>query len=177
MAIDLAALRAKLAAQKAATTASTTGATNGIANGNTVPNSTGAIQASVPSSSVNNVPTVGSGGGNTKTILAASTPAPTVNPPAKLGTSKTTEIDHMDFLSKMNSLSEAIHKQHPTMPVLLRQIHKQLRDDPELVSTLDEDAIGIVVKGLQIQTKTELVTAATKTTKAKKNPAIDLSMF
>lgn len=170
MALDLAALKAKLAAQKAAATATTPAAEetkNEISNptSNNVVAGSGA-DSSVPSVSVGN--------------LASSDAAiPTVNAPDKLGTSKTSEIDHMDFLAKMNSLSEAIHKQHPTMPVLLMQIHKQLRSDPELVTTLDDAAIGIIVKGLQVQTKTELVAEAIKGTgsKKKKNPALSVDML
>lgn len=102
----------------------------------------------------------------------------TVTAPAVLGTAKTTEIDHIDFLSKMNKLAEAIHTKHPTMPVLLMQIHKQLRADPELVTTLDEDAIGIIVTGLQIQTKTELVTTVVKESRSKaKKIAISTDML
>lgn len=110
--------------------------------------------------------------------VAPATPVPTVSAPAILGTAKTTEIDHLDFLSKMNRLAEAIHTKHPTMPVLLMQIHKQLRADPELVTTLDEDAIGIVVSGLQVVTKTELVSVALKESKTKaKKLAISADMF
>lgn len=95
-----------------------------------------------------------------------------------LGTERTTEIDHLEFLSKMNQLQEAIHTQHPQMPQLLRVIHKQLLADPELVTLLNEEAIGIVVKGLEIQTKTELVSVVLKEskTKAKKIP-LDTDMF
>lgn len=159
MAIDLVALKAKIAAQKAAASVSTITAT---------------ITASNP---VANTVSVISTTEETKTI---ETPAPTINAPATLGTSKTSEIDHLDFIAKMNSLAEAIHKQHPTMPVLLQQIHKQLRNDPELVTTLDEDAIGVVVKGLQVQTKTELVVEAVKKAssgRSKKNPALSTDMF
>jgi hypothetical protein len=161
MPIDLAALKAKLAAQK------------------TVPTDTPVV--TTPTVQVTNetntqVATTGGASGNSGSTVS-SAPAPTINAPTVLGTSKTTEIDHLDFLAKMNSLAEAIHNQHPTMPVLLMQIHKQLRADPELVTTLEEDAIGIIVKGLQIQTKTELIAAATKPTRAKKNPAVSIDMF
>lgn len=169
MAIDLAALRAKLAAQKAAAPTSAPAQTQ-VTNANT--------QTTVPSNGASVlVPSTSNSGTSASVSSNNNTPVPTVSAPEKLGTSKTTEIEHLDFLSKMNSLSDAIHKQHPTMPVLLMQIHKQLRSDPELVTTLDDDAIGIIVKGLQVQTKTELVAEATKTTKKKKNPAIALDMF
>lgn len=161
MALDLAALKAKIAAQKAAATPPAQ-----------VQNET--PKTSIAATTATLKPTIQQ---QQPQAVASTEQAPTVNPPATLGTSKTTEIDHLDFIAKMNSLSEAIHRQHPTMPVLLMQIHKQLRADPELVTTLDEDAIGIVVKGLQIQTKTELVTAATKPTRAKKNAALSVDML
>lgn len=173
MGIDLAALRAKLAAQKAATPAATPSPAT-----KETPNET----SNTPSNNVvagTAVVTTGSTNSN-GSVPSSTAVVPTVNAPAALGTSKTTEIEHLDFLSKMNSLAEAIHKQHPTMPVLLMQIHKQLRNDPELVTTLDEDAIGIIVRGLQIQTKTELVAEAVKKSssgRAKKNPALSTDMF
>lgn len=77
------------------------------------------------------------------------------------------DINHLDFLSKLTELHEAIHKQHPQMPILLRTIHKQLMEDPELTTLLNEEAIGVVVTGLQIQTKTQLITIATKESKSK----------
>lgn len=165
MAIDLAALKAKIAAQKAAN------ATAGASNENT---------ASTGINVTTNVVDGGNSQDATVSSMGTGEVVPTVKTPEKLGTSKTSEIDHLDFLSKMNSLSEAILKQHPTMPVLLKQIHTQLRNDPELVTTLDEDAIGIIVKGLQVQTKTELVQQVIKDTSSgrkKKSAAIDIGMF
>jgi hypothetical protein len=169
MAIDLTALKAKIAAQRAAQEAQkaqekTTNETSNSTSNNVV-EGTGTDVAVVSNSS-------GTGGTVAENI-------PTVTAPANLGTAKTTEIDHIDFIGKLNSLAEAIHKQHPTMPVLLRQIHTQLRNDPELVTTLDEDAIGIVVRGLQIQTKTELVSEVVKKSsgKSKKNPALTVDML
>ncbi len=92
--------------------------------------------------------------------------------------SKTQDINHLEFLSKMNALQEAIHTQHPTMPVLLFQIHTQLREDPEIVTLLNEEAIGVIVKGLEIQTKTELITTVVKQSKAKdKKTPLTLDML
>lgn len=169
MAIDLAALKAKLAAQKAVTTTEPT---------NVQVKDSGNTSSNVP------VGTATNGDSNTSSVAVVSSSnqstvsVPTVSAPAILGTAKTTEIDHLDFLSKMNALAGAIHAQHPTMPVLLMQIHKQLRADPELVTTLDEDGIGIIVKGLQIQTKTELVSVVVKESKSKKNKtALSVDMF
>lgn len=78
----------------------------------------------------------------------------------------TQNIEHIEFLSKMNTLANALHTQHPSMPVLLMQIHKQIKSDPELSILLDEDAIGIIVKGLEVQTKTELAVKVAKQSKA-----------
>lgn len=163
MGIDLAALKAKLAAQKAATTTGDANETN--TNGTQVATVTGVHADS---------------GTVARTSVVSAPIAPTpLTVPAVLGTTKTTEIDHLDFLAKLNSLQEAIHTQHPTMPVLLMQIHKQLRNDPELVTLLNEDAIGVVVKGLQIHTKTELVSQVMKETKPgrKKATAISVDML
>lgn len=170
MAIDLAALRAKIAAQKAAAsqTQQVTNETNTKAETAPATGSTSVVVVSGSSTPAASVSTTNN------------TQVATVSAPAILGTSKTTEIGHLDFLSKMNALAQAIHSQHPTMPVLLMQIHKQLRTDPELVTTLDEDAIGIIVRGLQIQTKTELVAEAVKKSssgRTKKNPALSTDMF
>lgn len=169
MAIDLTALKAKIAAQKAAQAAQekpkdeTNKNTSAlVVQSSNVPSTSSSVSTSDNGSTDNN------------------SPVPTVSAPSQLGTAKTTEIDHIDFISKMNSLAEAIHKQHPTMPVLLRQIHTQLRNDPELVTTLDEDAIGIIVRGLQIQTKTELVAEVVKKTssgRSKKVPALSVDML
>lgn len=90
----------------------------------------------------------------------------------------TSDIDHLEFLTKMNALRDAIHTKHPTMPVLLMQIHKQLTADPEIVTLLNEEGIGIIVKGLEIQTKTELVSVVVKQNKAKdKKTKLELDMF
>jgi hypothetical protein len=165
MALDLAALRAKIAAQKLAKEQETKN------------EASASPSANLPTSSA------------TAVVVSESSPAqgtpqsnavvPTVSAPERLGTAKTTEIDHLNFIGKMNSLAEAIHHQHPTMPVLLKQIHTHLRNDPELVTTLDEEGIGIIVRGLQIQTKTELVTQAVKDTsgRKKKSAALSTDMF
>lgn len=73
---------------------------------------------------------------------------------------------------KVAALQEALISVHPTMPVLLKTIHTQLRADTDLVTTLSEEEIAVIVNGLKQQTKTELATTmlkSGKTTKALKN--------
>jgi hypothetical protein len=63
---------------------------------------------------------------------------------------------------KIASLEAAILESHPTIPILLQQIHRQLKADPACVTLLSEDEIGIIVSGLKRQTQTELVSASMK---------------
>lgn len=101
-----------------------------------------------------------------------------IQPVATIGTERTSDIDHLDFLSKLDELQQAIHHTHPHMPVLLMKIHKQLTADPELVTVLSEDQIGIIVNGLKIQTKTELVGTIAKQAKSRdKKTKLTADMF
>ena len=68
---------------------------------------------------------------------------------------------------KIASLQSALLESNPRLPVILRDIHKQLKEDPEVVTLLDESEIAIVVSGLKRQTMTEIATAAVKSTKSK----------
>ena len=49
-------------------------------------------------------------------------------------------------------LEDAIKTAHPTMPVLLREIHSILKKDPEVVTLLSEEEIAVLVNGLEKQT-------------------------
>lgn len=71
-----------------------------------------------------------------------------------------------EFKEKVARLQEALLSSHPSMPVLLRDIHTHLRKDPEIVTLLTEDEIGCIVNGLKKQTQTEIVTAPAKKTSA-----------
>lgn len=171
MALDLAALKAKLAARKAAefsqsvqsTIVDITEVKNDIPNISepSVNSSECDITSTEPVQPVSSIQVAA-----TNTVIQGA------------GTSRTVSIDHLDFLSKLQELQEALHHQHPKMPVLLMLIHKQLRTDPELVSTLSEEEIGTIVNGLKIQTKTEMVGTLAKQSKAKdKKTKLDASMF
>jgi hypothetical protein len=67
-----------------------------------------------------------------------------------------------ELREKVLRLSEAILSKHPTMPVLLREIHTTLRQQPENVTLMTEEEINIIVSGLKVQTNTEFSAAALK---------------
>lgn len=62
-----------------------------------------------------------------------------------------------EFQEKLASLQQAILSRHPTMPTLLQEIHRTLKQYPENVTLMNEDEIAIVVSGLMQQTQTILV--------------------
>ncbi len=71
---------------------------------------------------------------------------------------------------KLALLEQQLLSATPNMPVLLREIHKNLKADPDIVTLLSEEECSILVRGLKKQTATEIATKATKT-KAKKAQA------
>ena len=170
MAIDLAALRAKLAAKTAAVTGDTNNEEIKIVV--ELPVNSQTERPEVVSSSMAIDVTASDSVEDNKLVTAVPAASPTT------GADRTVSIDHMDFLSKIQELETAILTQHPTMPVLLMKIHKQIAADPELVTVISEEEIGIIVNGLKIQTKTELVGTIAKQSKARdKKTKLDLSMF
>ena len=76
---------------------------------------------------------------------------------------------------KVAELQELIHKAHPRMPMLLRDIHSILKADPDNVTLLSESDIGVIVSGLKLQTKTVITAAALgKKTSLKNTQLADL---
>lgn len=67
---------------------------------------------------------------------------------------------------KVTALEDAMLHLHPTMPYLLREIHTQLRADPELVTTLSDEEVGCLVRGLKLQTNTIIAAKVVKESKA-----------
>lgn len=63
---------------------------------------------------------------------------------------------------KVSDLQSQLLSQNPNLPMLLRDIHKQLAEDPQIVTILTEDDIGIIVSGLKKQTQTEIATGVAK---------------
>lgn len=76
---------------------------------------------------------------------------------------------------KIAELAELIHNAHPRMPMLLREIHTILKQDPDNVTLLSEEDIGVIVNGLKKQTAT-VITAGilSKKTKLKDTQLADL---
>jgi hypothetical protein len=64
---------------------------------------------------------------------------------------------------KLLSLEAALLEGTPNMPQLLRDIHRNLKKDPDIVTLLSEDECAILVQGLKVQTNTEISTKALKT--------------
>ncbi len=67
---------------------------------------------------------------------------------------------------KVLSLETAIKSRHPTMPTLLQEIWKALKAQPENVTLMTEEEMGILVSGLQVQTNTTLAQSAVKASKS-----------
>lgn len=74
---------------------------------------------------------------------------------------------HEQIQEKILSLQNALLEKHPQMPVLLREIHTTLKNDPAIVTLMSEDEIAIIVSGLKAQTSTQILVGATKTSAAK----------
>lgn len=68
---------------------------------------------------------------------------------------------------KILELQSALVSAHSQMPVLLRLIHQQLKQDPEIVTILTEQEISVIVSGLKKQTNTEISAAVMKSGKRK----------
>lgn len=74
-----------------------------------------------------------------------------------------------EIKEKLAQLEAALLESLPTMPTLLRDIHRSLKADPDTVTLLSEEECSILVQGLKKQTRTEI---ATKVAKAKPKKAL-----
>lgn len=84
---------------------------------------------------------------------------------------------HQMISAKFAELREQLTANHPQMPLLLRDIHRVLKEDPATVTLLAEEDIRAVVNGLEKQTNTYIAQSMTKPsaskTKALKNVTSD----
>ena len=63
---------------------------------------------------------------------------------------------------KLATLEAALLASSPEMPVILRDIHRHLKKDSELVTLLSEQECAVLVSGLKKQTQTSIATTAIK---------------
>lgn len=75
---------------------------------------------------------------------------------------------NLEIKTKLDDLQAALLNNHPTMPTMLRDIHKLLKSQPDIVTLMSEDEIAIIVSGLEKQTNSNLVASTLKPSKAKK---------
>ena len=72
-----------------------------------------------------------------------------------------------ELKEKVASLQAALLSAHPTMPTLLREIHKAISAQPEQVTLLAPEEIAIIVQGLEKQTGVELAKSVTAKSSSK----------
>ena len=68
----------------------------------------------------------------------------------------------IDLQEKIQSLQDAILNTHPRLPIILRDIHTMLKNDPAIVTLMSEEEISILVNGLKQQTKISITESAAK---------------
>lgn len=63
---------------------------------------------------------------------------------------------------KLAQLEAQLTEGTTNIATLLRDIHRTLKNDPDVVTILSEEECSILVRGLKKQTSTEIATTATK---------------
>jgi hypothetical protein len=71
-------------------------------------------------------------------------------------------LDGQELKNKVEELKTKLLARDPMMPMLLREVHNALREQPENVTLLAEEEIAVIVEGLKIQTGIEFAATATK---------------
>jgi len=69
---------------------------------------------------------------------------------------------------KLAQLEDMLTNEVPNISVLLRDIHRTLKQDPDVVTILSEQECSILVRGLKKQTNTNISTGAVKKAKTGK---------
>lgn len=72
-----------------------------------------------------------------------------------------------ELAEKLESLQAALLADHPRLPLLLRDIHSRLRDDPDTVTMLRPEDRGVIVAALRKHHRVEIMTKPAKSTAAK----------
>lgn len=81
---------------------------------------------------------------------------------------------HIEISIKISELEDCLKQSHPSMPELLRDIHRNLQQDPEIVTLLTPLEVSIIVKGLSVQTQTTITTSIISGSKGKALKKISL---
>jgi hypothetical protein len=68
---------------------------------------------------------------------------------------------------KISELDESLKLSAPNMPILLREIHQTLKQDPENVTLLTPEEVAIIISGLSKQTSTQITTSILSGSKGK----------
>lgn len=66
---------------------------------------------------------------------------------------------HEALSIKIAELEQTLITAHPSMPTLLRVIHGNLKQDPELTTLLSAEEVSVIVRGLSFQTQTTITTS------------------
>lgn len=77
-------------------------------------------------------------------------------------TEKANSTQAYEIKEKLAQLEAALLSATPNMPTLLRDIHRSLKADPDVVTILSEEECSILVRGLKKQTATEIAVGAVK---------------
>lgn len=125
----------------------------------------------VPASSTGSMSGSNSSGNNPANVVQQSQELIPASPPKPRKTHP--------IAMEMAELEEALNAQVPGFVTILSQIHKKLRADPDVVTLLDDEEIGVIVAGLERHTNVTIVApSAVKAakSKARKEPvtAMDL---
>lgn len=81
---------------------------------------------------------------------------------------------HETLSLKIAELDAAIKSDTPRMPTLLREIHQNLAQDPEIVTLLSPTDVATIISGLSKQTNTTIITQIVTGNKGKKLSQLSL---
>lgn len=59
---------------------------------------------------------------------------------------------HQQIQSNISELQQALLSSHPLIPSLLKRIHDAIKADPDCVTLLQPEEVGVIVNGLERQT-------------------------
>ena len=91
-------------------------------------------------------------------VRALPTPDPKLSDTENL----TRELDARSLHGKIEELRQALLAEHPTMPLLLKDIHSTLQKQPDNITLVDDDEIGTIFQALMKYTNTSVALTAIK---------------